>query len=249
MTVLGIDRDYVRDLHAGVTAALVVVVIGGGRVLFATAMSQEYSKDTGAGLDAIAPRPVESTVTRTPSPAPETSLPPLEAIEARKVLRVGFPARRAALCFLQQSGAWWASISSSRTGWRASWASPLPSCPSIAEMAAQLADGYCDLVMSGVAVTTDRAREIFFSDSYLDETVAFVVPDDQREQYTSWDAIRGLGPLTIAVADVPYYVAKLREMLPRASLQVHADIETLFDPAAVHVDALALPAERGSAWT
>ena len=41
----GIDQDYVRDLHAGVTAALVIVVIGGTRVLFATAMSQEYSKD------------------------------------------------------------------------------------------------------------------------------------------------------------------------------------------------------------
>ncbi len=36
--------------------------------------------------------------------------------------------------------------------------------------------------MSGVAVTTDRARDVLFSDSYLDETLAFVVPDDQREQ-------------------------------------------------------------------
>ncbi len=38
-------------------------------------------------------------------------------------------------------------------------------------------------------------------------------------------------------------------MLPRARLQVHADIESLFDRAAGHVDAVALPAERGSAWT
>jgi proton glutamate symport protein len=103
--------------------------------------------------------------------------------------------------------------------------------------------------MSGVAVTTDRAREILFSDTYLDETVAFVVPDDRREQFASWDAIRGLGPLTIAVPDVPYYIAKLRELLPRARLQVHPAIEPLFDRAAVPVDALALPAERGSAWT
>ena len=89
-------------------------------------------------------------------------------------------------------------------------------------MAAQLAEGYCDLVMSGVVVTADRARGILFSDSYLDETLAFVVPDDQRDKYASWDAVRGLGPLTIAISDVPYYVGKLRDMLPRARLQVYA---------------------------
>ena len=60
-------------------------------------------------------------------------------------------------------------------------------------LAAQLAEGYCDLVMSGVVVTTNRAREMLFSDSYLDETLAFVVPDDQREQFASWDAIRDRG--------------------------------------------------------
>ena len=100
-------------------------------------------------------------------------------------------------------------------------------------MAEQLAEGYCDLVMSGVVVTTNRAREMLFSDSYLDETLAFVVPDDQREQYASWDAIRDRGALTIAVPDVPYYVRKLRDLLPRAVIQVHAGgIEPLFDRAA-----------------
>ena len=43
-------------------------------------------------------------------------------------------------------------------------------------MAAQLADGYCDLVMSGVAVTTERARDLLLSDSYLDETMALSCP-------------------------------------------------------------------------
>ena len=104
--------------------------------------------------------------------------------------------------------------------------------------------------MSGVAVTTDRARDVLFSDSYLDETLAFVVPDDQRDQYESWDAIRERGAVTIAVPDVPYYVRKLRELLPRAVIQVHAGgIAPLFDRTATHADALALPAERGSAWT
>ena len=75
------------------------------------------------------------------------------------------------------------------------------------------------------------------------------MPDDQRERYASWDAIRALGPLTIAVPDLPYYTAKLHDLLPLAKLEVHPDIEPLFDRAASHADAFALPAERGSAWT
>ena len=122
-----------------------------------------------------------------------------------------------------RAATWSASTSSSRTAWRARWASSLAFVPVDRErLAEQLAEGYCDLVMSGVVVTTNRAREVLFSDSYLDETLAFVVPDDQREQFASWDAIRDRGALTIAVPDVPYYVRKLRELLPRAVIQVHA---------------------------
>jgi ABC-type amino acid transport substrate-binding protein len=236
--------------YAGVTAALVVAVIGGTRLLFATAMSQEYSKDKVLASMQLLHEPVEATVARTPSPAPETSLPPLQTIEARKVLRVGFLPDALPFAFFNTSG--------SLVGFDVEIAHRLAREMGVTlafvpidrqRMAAQLADGYCDLVMSGVAVTTDRAREILFSDSYLDETVAFVVPDEYRERYASWDAIRDLGAVTIAVPDVPYYVAKLHEMLPRARVQVYPDIEPLFDRAATHVDALALPAERGSAWT
>jgi len=101
-----------------------------------------------------------------------------------------------------------------------------------------------------MVVTTNRAREMLFSDSYLDETFALVVPDDQRDKYESWNAIRERGALTIAAPDVPYYVTKIRDLLPSADVQVYrGSIEALFDPKATHADALALPAERGSAWT
>jgi ABC-type amino acid transport substrate-binding protein len=104
--------------------------------------------------------------------------------------------------------------------------------------------------MSGIAVTTNRARQVLFSDSYLDETMAFVVPDEDRDQYSSWEAIRERGAVTIAVPDLPYYVQQLRELLPRAVIQPHVgSIEAMFDPGARRAQALALPAERGSAWT
>jgi ABC-type amino acid transport substrate-binding protein len=237
--------------YAGVTAALAVAVIGGTRVLSATALSREYSKDKVLASMHLLHEPVASTVARTPSPAPATSLPPLETIDARKVLRVGYLPYALPYAFFNEDGA--------LVGFDVELAHRLAREMGVTlafvpvdrqRMAEQLADGYCDLVMSGVVVTAERAREILFSETYLDETVAFVVPDDQRDQYASWDDIRARNPLAIAAPDVPYYVAKLREMLPRAHVQVYPDVEVLFDRAATaHIDALALPAERGSAWT
>ena len=140
-------------------------------MLFATAMSQEYSKDKVLASMQLLHEPVESTVARTPSPAPETSLPPLETIDARKVLRVGFLPDALPYAFFNKDGG--------LVGFDIELAHRLAREMGVTlafvpvdrqTMAAQLADGYCDLVMSGVVVTTDRAREILFSDSYLDET-------------------------------------------------------------------------------
>jgi ABC-type amino acid transport substrate-binding protein len=90
---------------------------------------------------------------------------------------------------------------------------------------------------------------MLFSESYLDETLALVVSDHRREQFLTWDAIRDLGAIKIVVPDVQYYVDKLRELLPRAVLDVQSR-DTLHLPIAdAHADALLLPAERGSAWT
>jgi Na+/H+-dicarboxylate symporter/ABC-type amino acid transport substrate-binding protein len=236
--------------YAGITAVLAIVVIGGTRVFFASGLSQEYSKDRVLASMQLIHEPVNATLERSPSPAPVTNLAPLEAIQERKMLRVGYLPDALPFAFFNQGG--------DLVGFDVELAHRLAREMGVGltfvpvdrqNLAKELADGYCDLVMSGVAVTTNRAREVLFSDSYLDETLALVVPDDQRERYDTWDAIRDQGALTIAVMDVPYYVQKLRELLPRADIQVHEEIEPLFDRAAAHADAVALPAERGSAWT
>ena len=237
--------------YAGLTMALAIVVLGGTRLLFAAGVSQEYSKDRVLASMQLLHEPVAATVARVSSPAPATNLPPLETIDARKVLRVGYLTDALPFAFFNHRG--------DLVGFDVELAHRLAREMGVTlafvpvdreRMVEQLAQGYCDIVMSGVAVTTNRARDLLFSDSYLDETLAFVVPDAQRDQYESWDAIRDRGALTIAVPDVPYYVNKLRELLPSAVIQVHdSGVEPLFTQAAAHADAIALPAERGSAWT
>jgi ABC-type amino acid transport substrate-binding protein len=230
---------------------LVIVVLGGTRLLFAAGVSQEYSKDRVLVSMQLLHEPVAATVARHSSPAPATALPPLETINARQVLRVGYLPDSLPFAFFNHRG--------DLVGFDIELAHRLAREMGVTlafvpvdreRLAEQLAQGYCDLVMSGVAVTTNRARDVLFSDSYLDETLAFVVPDDQRDRFESWDAIRDRGALTIDVLDVPYYVNKLHDLLPRAVIQVRAaGIEALFNQPSAHADAFALPAERGSAWT
>ena len=89
-------------------------------------------------------------------------------------------------------------------------------------------------------MTTSRAATMLFSNSYLDETLGFVVADHAREQFSSWASIRSRPATVIAVPDVPYYIDKLRERLPRAELRVIHDVGPLFAAGAPGVDAVAM---------
>ena len=107
----------------------------------------------------------------------------------------------------------------------------------------------CDLVMSGVMVTTNRAAQITLSPSYLDETLAFVVPDHSRESFSSWQTIRDKGRLRIGVPALPYYAEKVRQELPEAEIVSFESTDEVFVQAKMTFDAVMLTAERGSAWT
>jgi Na+/H+-dicarboxylate symporter len=235
--------------YMGVTAALVILLIGGTRLLFATALSPQYSKDAVLASMQLLGEPVAATLATTRSPAPATNLPALETIRARGVLRVGYFPDALPFAFVNAAGALVGFDAELAHGLARDLGVTLAFVPVERDtMRAQLDDGECDLVMSGVVVTTDRAHEVLLSDSYLDQTVAFVVPDHQRDRFTDWTSIRKQGPLTIAVANVPYYLRKLHDLLPRATLVIRDDVETWFAQR-IAVDAFALPAESGSAWT
>jgi ABC-type amino acid transport substrate-binding protein len=58
--------------------------------------------------------------------------------------------------------------------------------------------------------------------------------------------------LKVAVLDLPYYKARMLEMLPNAALvTIHEfkDVRALLASRSASIDAIAMPAERGSAWT
>ena len=58
-----------------------------------------------------------------------------------------------------------------------------------------------------------------------------------------------MAALTIAVPNVPYYIEKLQHLIPQATLRPVTDFVAVLKAMPPDVDGLALPAERGSAWT
>ena len=113
-----------------------------------------------------------------------------------------------------------------------------------------LASGDVDLGMAGIAVTPERASEMLFSEPYLDETLAFVVKDHLRDQFSTWAHIRELGELPVAIPNLPYYIDHLRTRAPALKL---APIDTASQIEAnlkqQTFDAVAMSAESGSVLT
>jgi Na+/H+-dicarboxylate symporter/ABC-type amino acid transport substrate-binding protein len=114
-----------------------------------------------------------------------------------------------------------------------------------------LAAGRVDVVMAGVLVTTRRASRVEFSPPYLDETLAFVVPDERRSDFSQAEWVRAQAGLRVGVPDLPY----LRQLLEREFPNVTIVPLPLTDPAGLlasrseGVDAVLLTAERGSFLT
>ncbi|OEU78405.1 MAG: hypothetical protein BA865_02080 [Desulfobacterales bacterium S5133MH4] len=110
--------------------------------------------------------------------------------------------------------------------------------------------GYCDLIMSGIRVTPKRAEVITFSEPYMDETMAFVVKDYRSDEFNSWEAIEKLDAPKIGIGgNVPYYISKLRDYLPKAEIVILNSPREFFKKKGKDLDALLFTAEAGSAWT
>ena len=237
--------------YTAVTVVLSIALIGGARAVFAGLLRPEYTRDAALSAMHLLHRPVTAVVhTAAPASEPADSRSVLEGVRARGVLRVGYLPDALPFSFFNAKG--------DLVGMDVELAHRLAGELNVgleflpidrARLAEQMAAGYCDIVMSGVAVTTRRAGTMLFSASYLDETMGFVVPDYAREQFSTWEAIRAQPAVTIAVPDVPYYIDMIRERVPRVDVRIVADLGRAFSEWDGSVAAIALPAERGSAWT
>ena len=150
-----------------------------------------YDRDRMAmAMQFLHPSEVPTVVLRElpakPGQLPNNDVRVLDAARARGRLRVGFIASQPPYSFFNNHGELvgfdveMASVLARELGLEVEFV-PVPR-----ERITEVLDyGLCDLIMGGVVITTDRARLMVFSPSYLDETFAFVVPDRRRVEFSS----------------------------------------------------------------
>ena len=236
-----------------ITTLLTAGVLGGTRVLLQVALNRPYDKDvtlTGMGMlhDRGTARVFDSRHPAPPMPAVTTSV--LDRVRERRVLRVGYFEDSLPYAFVNRRGevvGFDIEMALQLARDLGATAELVPVDRTVLESG--LDSGTCDLVMSGVAVTANRSMQVQFSASYLDETVAFIVPDNLTSAFSEWSSVRAMGHLRLAVPRSPYYIQKIREELTDVEIVPIDRMDDIFVPQAQPIDAAVATAERGSAYT
>ena len=236
-----------------VTLLLTVGVLGGTRLLLQVALERPYSKDTmltGMGLlrDRGVPQVFRNRHDAPPLPAVTTSV--LDRVHDRGAVRIGFFDDSLPYVFFNGRG--------ELVGFDVEMALQLARDLGVGAELVPLgrhmlqtgldADA-CDLVMSGVAITTERSLHVLFSSSYLDETVAFIVPDARVAAFSDWSSVRAMGHLRLLVPRATYFMQKVRDELADVEIVPIDGLDDIFTPHHPPIDAAVVTAERGSAYT
>jgi ABC-type amino acid transport substrate-binding protein len=112
-----------------------------------------------------------------------------------------------------------------------------------------LNSGQIDMAMSCIASLPDRYAYASFSRPYLDLTLAFIVPDHEREEFLDLDKLRERDELTIALVSTHYFESRIRRLLPTARFVYLESAEDYFNGGDQGADALLLSAEEGAAYS
>ena len=118
-----------------------------------------------------------------------------------------------------------------------------------ATLAGQLARDDFDLAMSGLIGTLDRAQSMQLSDSYLDVTLALVVPFERRREFADPERYAHMGDLRIAIVGERALGRRFERKYPNLRIDAIDTARSYFEDRNESYDGLVMSAEAGSAWT
>jgi Na+/H+-dicarboxylate symporter len=235
------------------TCLLMAVVVGASRLYLSNFIKNEYTKDkVFIEMHSLEdPLPVKIHADSLPAPYPhDPQKSRLSEIHERGIIRIGYFKDKLPHAFINTQG--------QLVGYDIEMAHNLAKDLKVSlefvrldheKMADQLIDGYCDIIMTGTAITIDGLQKITYSKPYMDETIAFIVQDHRREDFTNREDILKIDGLRVGILDDPYYIAKARNYLPHAEIEVLRSPRDFFKNRGNDLDALIFTAESGSAWT
>ena len=186
-------------------------------------------------------------------PAEAVSTPALHRIRARGVLRVAFVGDRVPFAFVNARGDLVGmDVELAQRLAQDLGATRVAFVPAgFDQMARLLAEGRIDVAM-GLPYLPELLTQVAYSLPYLDSTLGLVVRDELRDEFASPARLAGRSPVTIALlGDLPVVQARLREQLAGVDLRFVAlsSPKDFFEGKAPQVDAFAMLAEAGAAWS
>ena len=240
--------------NAVLTVVLLAATLAGARAFFTLALDNQDRKDEViAGMQLLRTR-VEATVHRTPPATPPASDTPqssaLARIRASGTLRVCYTPDTLPFVYF--------NAANELVGFDVEMAHTLARDLRVqlefvpverAQRAEQLHASSCDILVPGVAVSPEWTQAMALSAPYLRQTVAFIVKDHRREDFSSRAAVRRLKAPRIGIPNSPYYIDKVQRYLPQAELVVLDSANEFFESRGDELDAFIYSAEAGSAWT
>ena len=243
-------RKLLRYTVLTITITLVTIMIT--RAYFIKVLDLEYTRyksfvEMKMLFDPVPVKIHKSLPTPLKNPR-DSSISRLEAISKRGFIRVGYFKDSLPFAFTNSEG--------TLVGFDIEMAHLLAKALDVSlefvridreKVAALLNDGYCDIVMSGVAITSDRLREMAFSLPYMDNTVGFIVKDHRRDEFKTLQSIQSLEAPRIGVPNSPHFIAKVQKILPHVILVPLNSPREFFKRQ--DLDAFIFTAEAGSAWT
>jgi Na+/H+-dicarboxylate symporter/ABC-type amino acid transport substrate-binding protein len=117
----------------------------------------------------------------------------------------------------------------------------------------QLNSGFCDIFMSGKAISASRAEHFLMTSPVFNASVGLIVRDYRRDEFRTIDDLRKLGSsFRLVIPESPDVVALAKTVLPNATLVPIRNTEEqkkILASGARGVDAIANFSEEGAAWT
>lgn len=112
-----------------------------------------------------------------------------------------------------------------------------------------LADGRIDIQAGGMIITPRRADEVLFARSHSTQTLAFMVPDHRRTEFSNFETVARMTDLRLGIGPSRYYDELLSSLLPNATVETVDSPREYLRGNHPELDALVYTAEAGSAWT
>lgn len=232
------------------TTALTVLAL---RLLLGIAVDTGYHKDEVLRNMHLSRASLPMEVMARP-PAPRADTPPaLQRIRDSGVLRVAFVADRVPFAFVNAGGELVGlGVDLAERLARDLGAKRVEFVPAdYGQMARLLAERRVDIA-TGLPYLPELLPQVAYSAPYLDSTLGLVVRDEWRHDFASAQAMRVRSPITVGVlSDLPGIPQRLRDSLPGVALRfvVMPSPRDFLSGNAPGVDAFAMLAESGAAWT